>query len=359
MSAAFDLGAGDEDDLQDGQPLSLRFRELVNYVEDQKSSLACFDDIKGFVDRLDAAAIKYMAYEHVPRLADASPDAAVSARIQLLSLKLQYLASTCPLSAVAVPGEKPGSKCTVCDAGFDTALCASCLSSIGRNGLALYKSAGKDLAGNPAAENEIIPELAMVVGFCNLRLAFNHERPGYTPSRPPSAQYLLRALFILEHQFHLTPKHSQMSLILVQLHLLMGSAHRCREIWDSLGVKRTIADSLAPIFYDRLSTVSPSAISPSDNWGWQLHETLKSHYAVSLKLRMPRRLIDAFEAGSYSSVMDMPKYIENLRASCTRAMSLVEEARTERLLGQPYGELLSDARFGMRCQVLFRDFADA
>ncbi|POR34924.1 Uncharacterized protein TPAR_04852 [Tolypocladium paradoxum] len=345
VSAAFDIGAGDEDDLQEGRPSSLRIRELVSYVEDQKSSLACFDDIKGFVERLDASAIKYIAYEHVPRLADGSSDVAVAARIQLLSLKLQYFASTCPLSAVAVPGEKPRSKCIACGSEFDTALCASCLSSIGRNGLALYQSTTEDLAGNPAAENEIIPELAMVVGFCNLRLGFNHERLGYTPSRPPSAQYLLRALFILEHQFHLTPKHSQISLILVQLHLLLGSAHRSREIWDSLAVKRTIVDSLAPIFYDRLSTVSPSAISPSDTWGLQLHETLKSHYGVSLKLRMPRRLIDAFEAGSYGSIMDMPKYIENLRASCTRAMSLVEEARAERLLGKPYGELLSDARF--------------
>ncbi|PNY29927.1 Uncharacterized protein TCAP_00161 [Tolypocladium capitatum] len=345
VSAAFDLGAGDEDDLQDGRPSSLRIRELSNYVEDQKSSLACFDDIKGFVERLDASAIKHMAYRHIPRLADASPDGAVAARVRLLSLKLQYFASTCPLSAVTVPGEKPRSKCAFCDAEFDTALCPSCLSGIGRNALALYQSAAKDLAGNPAAENEIIPELAMVVGFCNLRLAFNHERRGYTRSRPPLAQHLLRALFMLEHQFHLTPKHSQTSLVLVQLHLLLGSAHRSREIWDNLAVKRTIVDSLAPIFYDRLSTVSPSAISPSDGWAWQLHETLRSHYAVSLNLRMPRRLIDAFEAGKYSSIMDMPKYIENLRASCTRAMSLVEEARADRLLGQRYGELLNDARF--------------
>jgi hypothetical protein len=113
-----------------------------------------------------------------------------------------------------------------------------------------------------------------------------------------------------------------------------------------LAVKRTIVDSLAPIFYDRLSTVSPIILDSSDGWGWELVETLRSHFSVSLKLKMPRKLIDAFESASYGSILDMPKYIENLRAGCTRAMSLVEEVRADRLLGEPCGEFLDDARFG-------------
>ena len=86
-------------------------------------------------------------------------------------------------------------------------------------------------------------------------------------------------------------------------------------------------------------------ISPSDNWGWQLMDMLTSHFSYSLKLRMPRRLVDAFEAESYSSVLEIPKYISDLRTSATRAMSLVEESRAERLLGAPTWELFTDLRF--------------
>ena len=345
VSAAFSLGPNDEDDLTNGQPSSLRLRELINYVAHQKGSLACFDDVKGFVERLDPSAVKHLAYDHVPELVSGSTDALETARIQVLSLKLQYFALTCLASVSQVPGAKPSSKCVVCDAEFGSALCTSCLSDIAQRAVQQYQSCTKELAGNASAENEVIPELAMAVALCNIRLAFNSQLPGYKPSTLPSTQHLLRALFMLEHQFHLTPKHSQTALLLVQLHLRLGSAHRAREIWDELAVKRTISDALAPIFYDRLSTVSPLVISPSDNWGWQLIETLKQHYTVSLKLRMPRRLIDAFEAGSYGSILGMPQYIEDLRRSCTRVMSLVEEARAERLFGQPFGEVLTDSRF--------------
>ncbi|KAJ6445213.1 N-acetyltransferase B complex, non-catalytic subunit [Purpureocillium lavendulum] len=347
VAAAFSLGPNDEDDLAGGQPSSLRLREMISYINHQKGSLACFDDVKGFVERLEPSAIKHLAWKYVPQLASSGTDtdALATARIQLLCLKLQYFALTCLASVLKLPGQKPRSRCAVCDAEFQSALCASCLTSLAKRALDQYQRNSKDLAGNTAAENEVGPELAMVVAFCNIRLALNSQLPGYKSPSPPSSRHLLRAMFVLEHQFHLTPKHSQTALLLVQLHLRLGSAHRSREIWDELAVKRTISDALAPIFYDRLSTVSPLVISPSDNWGVDLIDTLKQHYAVSLKLKMPRRLIDAFEAGSYGSIVGMPRYIENLRRSCTRAMSLVEEARAERLFGQPFGEVLTDPRF--------------
>jgi len=74
-------------------------------------------------------------------------------------------------------------------------------------------------------------------------------------------------------------------------------------------------------------------------------DALTSHFSYSLKLRMPRRLVDAFESASYSSVLEIPKYIQNLRSSATRVISLVEETRSERVLGAPTWELFSDPRF--------------
>lgn len=355
VSSAFMLNTNDGDDLKDGQPSSLRLRELLNYVEDQKSSAACFDDVTEYLEQLDVLALKFVAYEYTTDLAKSIDDTLVSSRVNLLSLKMQYFLSTCAFGRTPVAGDRPASKCSVCAAEFESESCLACLAKISDAALTAYKSATKDFKDNHTGQNEILPELAMVVAFCNVKMAFR-TRPGYIHSAPALSQYLLRAIFILEHQAFLTPKHSQISLLLVQLHLLLGSAHRCREVWHTLGVKRTIVDCFAPIFYDRLSTVSPIILDSSDNWGWELVETLRSHFSASLKLKMPRRLIDAFEAASYASIIDVPKYIENLRAGCTRAMSLVEEVRADRLLGEPCGEVLNDPRF---CEFTSRSWVKA
>ncbi|KAG6019833.1 hypothetical protein E4U41_003066, partial [Claviceps citrina] len=358
VAAAFVLEARDQDDVDDDRPSSSRLQELLLYVDEQKTSIACFDDIKEYVEKLDAGGLKHMAYTHVPELAKSAKDPVSSARIRLLSLKLQYLATTCPVLRIQVAGRVPACRCVVCGSGFESESCHLCLSSISSAALEAYRSAAEELKDHAAVQNnELLPELALVVALCDVQMAFC-GRPGYVASEP-KPELLVRALVMLEHQVLLSPKHSQVCLLLVQLHLLVGSAHRCREIWQRLGVKRTIVDSLAPILYDRLSTVGPAMLDPSDDEGWDLVETLRGHFANSLAMPMPRRLLDAFEAGSYGSIIDMPRYIENLRFGCTRAMSLVEEARADRLLGEACGEFLNDGRFyEVRDEVDLRDAVD-
>ncbi|KAK7421176.1 hypothetical protein QQX98_002305 [Neonectria punicea] len=343
VSAACNLASNDGDDLSDGEPASIRLKELIHYVKDQGTGVACFDDIKGFVEKLSPPAIKHLAYEFTPQLAKEMEDKLVSARIQTLALKLQYLSSTCSSMYVTIPGEKPLRKCIVSGSEVDSNSPGPCFVTVAQGALELYQSLAELAPEHSAVEAEIKPELAILIALCNVQAAF----PPSTDSSntPVSLSPLLRATLLLEHQLPLTPKHGIISLLLVQLHLLLGAAPRAREIWETLGVKRTIMDSLGPIFYDRLSTISPAIISPNDNEGWELMELLHTHYSVSLKLRMPRRLIDAFESNSYGSVIDIPRYIEGLRWSCTRAMSLVEETRTERLLGHRFASVLQDDRF--------------
>ncbi|KAF7561402.1 hypothetical protein G7046_g2731 [Stylonectria norvegica] len=340
--AAFSLASNDGDDLSEGKPTSLRLRELVNYVADQGASAACFDDIKSFAEKLSAEGLKHLAYDHTPRLADESDSQVKSARVRTLALKLQYLAATCPFMYNNIPGEKPLRKCIITDEEFGLNSCSPSFSKIAQAGLELYRSLEDMAPDHLEIDAEIRPELAMLIALCNIQLAFAPSTN--SPRKPSSLQPLFRALLVLEHQLSLATKHSVLSLFLVQLHLYLGSAPRSREVWETLGVKRTVMDSLGSLFYDRLSTVSPFMLAPTEKRGWHLVELLQTHYSVSLKLRMPRRLIDAFEAGSYGSVLSIPKYTDNLRWSCTRAMSLVEEVRTERLLGQQYVELFQDSR---------------
>ncbi|KPM44463.1 hypothetical protein AK830_g2136 [Neonectria ditissima] len=343
VSAACNLASNDGDDLSGDEPVSVRLKELIHYVKDQGTSVACFDDIKGFVEKLSPPAIKHLAYEFTPQLAENTDDEIGSARIYVLALKLQYFSSTCSSMYATIPGEKPRRKCLVSGSEVDFSSPGPCFATVAQGALELYQSLAELASEHPVVEAEIKPELAILIALCNVQSAF----PPSTDSSntPVSLSPLLRATLLLEHQLPLTPKHGIISLLLVQLHLLLGAAPRAREIWETLGVKRTIMDSLGPIFYDRLSTISPSIISPNDNEGWELMELLHTHYSVSLKLRMHRRLIDAFESNSYGSVMDIPRYMERLRWSCTRAMSLVEEARTERLMGQHFTSVLQDDRF--------------
>lgn len=348
--------SNDEDDLIENEPASFRLRELVNYINDQGTNAACFDDIKSFAERLAPSAIKYLAYDFTSKLAEETEDVIKSARIRNLSLKLQYFAATCPSMYSTVPGEKPMRKCIVSGAEVDASSSGPAFTTVAETALKVHKSLAELTAKNPSVEAEIRPELAVIAALCYIQVAFP---PSVNMSNSPTSYApLLQALLLLEHQLSLTPKHSIISLLLVQLHLRVGSSPRAREIWDTLGVKRTIMDSLAPIFYDRLSTISPALISPSDETGWELLELLSSHFNVSLKLRMPRRLIDAFESGSYSSVIDIPEYMENLRWSCTRVLSLVEETRTDRIMGEHFSEVCTDPRFSKFSQPWFLENAN-
>ncbi|CAM1511997.1 Fc.00g095100.m01.CDS01 [Cosmosporella sp. VM-42] len=343
VSAAFNLASHDGDDLSDGRAASLRLRELIGYIQDQTSSAALFDDIKGFVEQLSPLGMKHLAFEHTPRLADEIDGQVNSARVRTLALKLQYFVSTCPSMYTNVPGETRLKKCLASGEDINDDSCSPSFVTIAQAALKLHQSLADIATDHPAVETEIRPDLAILIALCNIQQAFP---PSADRLRSPkSYQPLVRALLILEHQLSLTPKHGAISLVLVQLHLLLGAAPRGREIWETLGVKRTIMDSLAPIFYDRLSTVAPGIVSPSDHNGWQLIEMLESHYDASLKLRMHRRISDAFETNSYGSILSIPHYIEDLRWGCTRVMSLVEEARTERIFGQQFLDVFQDPRF--------------
>ncbi|KAK5991769.1 hypothetical protein PT974_07803 [Cladobotryum mycophilum] len=339
VSAAFELGPSDEEDAIDGQPTSLRLRELIYYIKDQSTSAACFNDVKGFLERLDVGGLKYLAFEHLPQLSSGDANDVNTARINLLSLKTKYFTLTRRLKSTNIQSE-PGPRCAVCESKVDASICRACLSRLSKAAVESYSS-HKSSEGSAIA-TEIVPELGILISFCSLNQAFGSQQ--YGDVSPSARRHLLRAVLLLEDQLTKNPTHGQISLILVQLHLFLGSVYRASEIWEAVGVKRTIVDSLAPIFYDRLSSVSPSLLSPTDDWGSYLIGLLKSHYNASLKLKMPRRLVDSFEAGSYSSVMGIPHYIENLRASSTRVMSLTEGRRAERLLGLS-GDFMSDPRY--------------
>ncbi|OAA76838.1 N-acetyltransferase B complex, non-catalytic subunit [Akanthomyces lecanii RCEF 1005] len=333
VCASFQLLSSEGPDAVESAPASLRLRELVKYINNQAYNPSCFDDIRLFAEHLDAGGIDYLAHHHFPP--EEQSDEIPQLRKQILALKLQYFATTCPQTYEAI--SKASEKCESRQTRFKSVYKAS---------MALHKHISTIASYSSQSTKDVQSEVALVAASCLVGLA--DQLPSSLPTAE-SAQYLVQALLLLQQQLNSSPRHSQISLLLVQLHLRLASTSEALAVWDTLAIKRTILDSLAPLFYDRLSTVAPGMISPLTDAGWQLMSSIKTHYQTSLKMRMPRRLIDAFQDGSYSSVLTVPEYVENLRVSCTRAMSLVESVRSERLLGVSDTDLLSDSRFTEVC----------
>lgn len=354
VSASFQLSNNESADAINDIPTSVRLQQLVQYVQDQATSPSCFEDIKGFVEKLDRAGMKHLSMSMLPKLCDNIEDASAQWQVKLLVLKVRYLTITCPIMYDFGSGPAVCSKCSVCAATTEYRECIQCYQSLWFQGLELYKKLAFENPGKLAADQQVPPELALLVGFCSIKLAQPDANLPTTSLSASALKHLYHAVLVLEYQLSFSTKNSQLLLVLVQLHILLGSSTRSRQLWHELAVKRTIVDSLGPLFYDRLSTVAPALISPSDHWGWQVMDALSGHYSYTLKLRMPRRLVDAFEAESYGSVIEIPKYITDLRYGATRAMSLVEETRSERFLGAPTWELFTEPRFSMRLPIVSR-----
>lgn len=334
LSAVFTLSQPDGSDAVDGKASSLRLQELVRYLQDQLANTACYNDVKTFAEMLDETGLEWMATQLHDELRTGWEDAKDVAKAELLSLKMRYLVATCHSSSTQRAQQQQEDSQAPKTHSYEPII---------RDALKSYQQHRDSTEPHMTGT---LSELAILIALCYIESA---ELPSTSQAGSTSFASLLalyRALVVLEAQLQASPKDSVILLLLVQLHLRVGSAARARLLWDDLGVKRTIVDCIAPILYDRLSSISPILLSKADKRGAELSHCIRSHYHVSLKKPMPRRLIDAFESESYGSVLQIPEYIEDLRLGCTRAMSLVEEARTARLLEGPGGRVLDDPRYG-------------
>jgi N-terminal acetyltransferase B complex non-catalytic subunit len=167
-------------------------------------------------------------------------------------------------------------------------------------------------------------DLSMLIGLSLLKLAGltgQASKPSQPPLQDVNVSRLLQAILVLDTQLQETPNDNGLRLLLVRLYLLLGCASYAYKLWTPLDVKRTIQDSLSPLFYDRISTLSP-VLFLNNNKFWM---PLWSYYDATLRDPCPIRIWDAFSSGNYSSILDMAEYDDRLRRSCTLVMTVVEE----------------------------------
>lgn len=303
---------------------SARVSQIVLFIESQHDSPSCFQDIKRFVEQLGTAEQRHLAFDVLPRIAEESSGYKKIA-FQVLTLKVRYFILTTPQGCLASTGQDGEPE--------------SDESKIAAESLRLYRTLEASGSDDARAQADFLPDLAVLSASALLKTA-GVRAPGFAPHSTAFRPVLL-AVLILEHQLLKTPKNSGINLLLTRLYLNLGASKRAMATFDTVEVKRTIVESHSPLFIDRLSGVAPDLAS-----GPLLASNVQSHYQNSLRLRMPRKLADAFDAGAYTSILQIPRHTDALRSSCTMVMGFMEETRAQRMMRVKRGDNLAASMIG-------------
>lgn len=328
---------------------SLQVEQLLVFIEANLDKASLFNDVRSFVEPLSFA----QAQDLLSRLAETTPSTTLR---KVLVFKLRYLLATCPetrcprsvlynqteaeADAALLRGDGGPSlfelACKVCrNAAPASYGCTYCLQELATGSLQLHRTLSDDadfVAAVPKMDKDPRIDLALVATSSLLRLAGDDG----ADARP-----LLQAALVLDAQQRRTPDDIPLRLLLVRVFLRLGCGSHAQQLWQPLGVKRSILDALGPLFYDRLSTVAPGLFAGSSTPKKPLlMEPLKQYFGTVLRHPSAVRIWDAFAAGSYSSILDMAAYHGRLQRSCTRIMTVVEERRAVRALGGRVDEAL-------------------
>ncbi|ERS95661.1 hypothetical protein HMPREF1624_07735 [Sporothrix schenckii ATCC 58251] len=325
---------------------SLQVEQLLTFIEANLDKVSLFDDIRLFTERLSFA----QAQDLINRLTDTTPSTTLR---KVLVFKLRYLLTTCPetrcprsvlynqteadADAALLRGDG-GLRlfelaCKVCrNAAPASYGCTHCLQELVIGSLQLHRTLSDDadfIAAVPKMDKDPRIDLALVAGSSLLRLAGD-----VGADKGVDTSSLLQAALVLDAQQRQTPDDITLRLLLIRVFLRLGCGSHAHQLWQPLGVKRSILDALGPLFYDRLSTVAPGLFTGSSTPKKPLlMDPLKQYFSTVLRHPSAVRIWDAFAAGSYSSILDMAAYHGQLQRSCTRVMTVVEERRAARALG--------------------------
>lgn len=242
-------------------------------------------------------------------------------------------------------------QCRFCS-NLTTFPCRHCLKQIITDAASVYKQVAADkelIASIPRLDKDPRIDLSLVIGTALLKLS--GLRAGTVDgSRPPlqdvDSGLLLQSVLVLDTQLKQTPSDNGLRLLLVQLYLLLGNASYAHQLWTPLDVKRTIQDALSPLFFDRISTISPALFQGQ---GRGLLDPLTHYYNYTIGGDSPLKIWEAYSYGSYTSILDMVKYDDKLRRSCTLFMTLVEEYRAARLSGTKLEYEIADHPLTCEC----------
>ncbi len=329
-----------------------RVAQLCLFIAQHNGKTSLFDNIRAYLEDLSMAELKYFLEEKLPNLVripcEALGRSAYSLTMQqdsnqaqllflrVLEFKCRYFLNTCPQTLAHSPPSPNQSqhalyRCKLC-ASVTEASCRSCLEVLVKDATRVYIDLGVESeltrADGQSVGDESV-DLVLVMSMCLLKLAGICQNPKEVRSLrmlTVDRGRLLQAVLLLDFQLTKTPNNVPLRLMLVQVYLLLGCASLANQVWVPMDVKRIIQDALSPIFFDRISSISPGIFQGSK----PLTEHLRSFYSSALQSQAPINIWEAFLGGSYTSVLEMAKFTDHLSRSCTRVMTVVEERRAAR-----------------------------
>ena len=341
LDATFSL-AGFDSASQDtmAQGRSPRTIALTEYIEKYAAMPYCFDDVKSFFEQLEPDEMIFVAYDTEFTKLDDEKDTEANGYKKLLVDKLRICALTNP--SMRITGENNTGKCFRCSTTMAGRYCDACLDD--RNGIEFMQVAISAFEADPSTL--LVAEMLLNTSTKLLLTQFSNDSH-LTKLSGEAMKVLISNLVLLSSRSHMSNNHRALQLLETVLSVRLGAPHHGYPLWNDFGVKRTIMDSMASIFYDRMTTIDPDMLNQDATIDGDLIGVFISHYRNSLRNPMPRRLVDAFEDENYGSILGIPTYQMNLRRGCSRTMALVEEARMMRMIGQPTHHVLYDPLLGM------------
>ncbi|KAI1477745.1 N-acetyltransferase B complex non catalytic subunit-domain-containing protein [Daldinia eschscholtzii] len=228
--------------------------------------------------------------------------------------------------------------CTFCNERVERGGCIPCLKSVAINALDAYKAGieydeSRQKIQSSQGENPF-SDIAVIGAVCLLRLA------GIATESPPmgtnslyyaNIQLFLQAVIWLDSCLVMSPSVSNTHrLLLVKLYLLMGCISRAKTLWDRFDVKNALLDSLGLLFIDRISSIAPGLFISGSSRDNPVQPFLV-HFTRGLMTTTPKKIMEALEMGTYSSIQEMIRHAEKQTSSCTLVMAVVEERRGLRM----------------------------
>ncbi|TLD14721.1 hypothetical protein PspLS_10973 [Pyricularia sp. CBS 133598] len=318
-------------------PMSTRVAQLGLFLQQYGHEISAFDDVKGFVEVLSFEETRCLLDEVLMKSIYTKHH---SPHISTLYVKLRYHLITSPHSVfhdyeeAKEPGErfkKPPTRCKYCSGMLASKECQDCIRQVAKVAMELHTVTSQKQPDEVSdMDRDPTIDLALVAAMCLLKLSGLASSSLDLPvQHQVDFRLFLQTVAILDTQLQKTPDQPPLRLLLSRLYIVLGCASYSHQLWLPLGVKRTIHDSLSPLFFDRISTISPGLFVGAR----PPMEPLRTFYSYTLRDPSPVKIWDAFDSGSYSSVLEITDYCERLRHSCTLIMTVVEERRVARALG--------------------------
>lgn len=248
-------------------------------------------------------------------------------------LKVRYLFTTSLNSFTLKDGGNL--QCVYCKSTFATGSCGQCLDSIATSSAWLFKEGYSDRFEDfhksvlPLEDVDPYADLAILGATCLLKLAgLNSTQDSSRASRLQgiNVKPLLQAVAWLDFQYQKKPKGStSLRIILMKLYILIGCVSHAKNIWETLEVKNVTLDALGPLFSDRLSTMVPGIVKPSDAY--------RKFYSTAFTRSLPANIRSALDLANYGSVLGLLETTDRLERSCTLTMAVTEGRRSLRFNG--------------------------